>query len=62
MRYHWIRDQVTLGNLSVTWKPKATNLADFIAKAHPDEHHVAMKPVYLVHEEGVLECQSFLTN
>ena len=41
MRYHWIRDQVTLGNFTVTWEPGATNLADFFTKAHPVEHHVA---------------------
>ena len=62
MRYHWIRDQVNLGNYTVSWEPGATNLADFFTKAHPVEHHVVMQQVYLVHEEGVLESQSIPTN
>ena len=62
MRYHWIRDQVNLGNYTVSWEPGATNSADFFTKAHQVEHHVAMQQVYLVHEECALEFQSIPTN
>ena len=54
MRYHWLRDQIKLGNFTITWKPGAINLADFFTKAHPVNHHLAMRNVYLHSEEGVL--------
>ena len=54
MRYHWIRDQVTLGNFTVTWEPGATNLADFFTKAHQVSHHVKMMTTYTLPKENVL--------
>jgi len=54
MRYHWLRDQIKLGNFTINWKPGAINLADFFTKAHPVNHHLAMRNVYLNSEEGVL--------
>ena len=54
MRYHWVQDQVELGNFSVSWAPGKLNLADFFTKAHPVHHHVTMMKLYLLPEEGVL--------
>ena len=54
MRYHWIQDQVDLGNFTVTWLPGADNLADFFTKAHPVQHHIEMMRIYLAPAEGVL--------
>ena len=54
MRYHWVQDQVGLGNFSVNWAPGKWNLADFFTKAHPVHHHVSMMKIYLLPEEGVL--------
>ena len=54
MRYHWLRDQIKLGNFTINWKPGAINLADFFTKAHPVNHHLAMRNVYLNSEEGML--------
>ena len=54
MRYHWIQDQVDLGNFTVTWQPGADNLADFFTKAHPVQHHIEMMRIYLAPAEGVL--------
>jgi hypothetical protein len=42
MRYHWIRDQVQQGKVTVTWEAGVLNLADFFTKAHPVWHHKAM--------------------
>ena len=47
MRYHWIRDQVKLGNYSVTWAEGASNLADYFTKAHPVHHYVNMRSTYV---------------
>jgi len=54
MRYHWVQDQVSLGNFTVNWAPGKWNLADFFTKAHPVHHHVSMMKIYLLPEEGVL--------
>jgi hypothetical protein len=54
MRYHWIQDQIELGNFAVIWEAGKFNLADFFTKAHPVSHHVNMMNTYLVPEEGVL--------
>jgi hypothetical protein len=34
-KYHWIRDQVSLGRLRVTWEKGVNNLADYLTKAFP---------------------------
>ena len=47
MRYHWIRDQVQQGKLTVTWAEGATNLADYFTKAHPVHHYVSMRRTYV---------------
>ena len=54
MRYHWLRDQVSLGNFTVIWQPGSTNLADFFTKTHPVSHHLKMITTYSVDKEGVL--------
>ena len=54
MRYHWIQDQIILGNFTVTWEAGKFNLADFFTKAHPVSHHLEMMKTYLIPEEGVL--------
>ena len=54
MRYHWIQDQILLGNLTVTWEAGKDNLADFFTKAHPVSHHLEMMKTYLIPDEGVL--------
>ena len=54
MRYHWIQDQLELGNYTVSWAPGKLNLADFFTKAHPVHHHVSMMRLYVLPEDGVL--------
>ena len=55
MRYHWLRDQVTLDNFAIIWQPGAFNLADLFTKAHPVHHHLDMIDTYSIIEEGVLD-------
>lgn len=63
MRFHWIKDRVQKGQLTVVWRPGTYNLADFFTKAHPLHWHkkVRTKYVYcnntseLARSEGVLE-------
>ena len=47
MRYHWIRDQVRQGKLTVTWAEGSANLADYFTKAHPVHHYVNMRRTYV---------------
>ena len=62
MRYHWIQDQIKLGNFTITWKPGVQNLADLFTKAHPVEHHLKMISLYSVIEEGVLNNMPIITD
>ena len=55
MRYHWLRDQVRLGNFKIIWEAGKSNLADLFTKAHPAHHHLQMIDTYSILEEGVLE-------
>ena len=55
MRYHWLRDQVRLGNFSIIWEAGKCNLADLFTKAHPVHHHLDMIDTYSIIEEGVLD-------
>ena len=54
IRYHWLRDQINLGNFTIKWKPRVINQADIFTNSHPVNHHLAMRNVYLNSEEGVL--------
>lgn len=47
MRYHFVRDRVRQGQLIVKWAPGHTNLADYLSKAHPTKHFVAMRPFFV---------------
>ena len=47
MRYHWIRDQVALGNFTIKWEKGADNLADYFTKSHPTAHHRNMRATYV---------------
>ena len=47
MRYHFVRDRVRQGQLQVQWAAGPTNLADYLTKAHPTRHFVAMRPFFV---------------
>lgn len=47
MRFHWMRDRVSLNELNVVWEPGKDNLADYFTKAHPPAHHRAMRSTYV---------------
>ena len=47
MRYHWIRDQVEAGDIVVTWRKGADNLADYLTKNHSPKHHRAMRRFFV---------------
>ena len=49
MRYHWIRDQVRQGKITITWAEGAANLADYLTKAHPVHHFVTLLKTYPNH-------------
>ena len=45
-RYHWIQDRVKMGHFKLQWRPGKHNLADYLTKAHPIHHHIAMLPFF----------------
>jgi len=47
MRYHLVRDRVRQGQIAVTWAAGCTNVADYLTKAHPTKHFVAMRPFFV---------------
>jgi len=47
MRFHLVRDRVRQGQLKVIWAPGRANLADYLTKAHPTKHFVAMRPFFV---------------
>jgi hypothetical protein len=48
MRFHWLRDQVRAGLLSVTWRRGADNLADYFTKNHSAKNHLAGRRFFVV--------------
>jgi hypothetical protein len=48
MRYHWIRDQIKQGKITVTWEAGKKNLADFYTKSHPVWHFKLMRVIHVV--------------
>ena len=48
LRYHWIRDQVSLGKLIIIWRHGGCNKADFFTKPSPVAKFNEVKP-FLVH-------------
>jgi hypothetical protein len=47
MRYHWIRDRIKQGEISVSWRKGAENIADFFTKALPVHKHVAIQKLLM---------------
>jgi hypothetical protein len=47
MRFHWIQDRVAQRMFTVTWGQGATNIADFLTKAHPTAHFVKARQAYV---------------
>jgi hypothetical protein len=47
MRYNLVRDRVRQGQLRVTWAPGNQKLADYLTKAHPTKHFMAMRPFFV---------------
>ena len=44
LRYHWIRDQVSLGHFIILWRHGACNKADFFTKPTPVAKFNTVKP------------------
>ena len=55
MRFHWLKDCVKRGDIKVYWKPRVTNLGDYMTKYHPTVHHCNVRKLYLV---NLLACMS----
>lgn len=47
MRFYWLRDRVEQGQFNIYWRPGATNLADYVSKHHPANHHRSVRSIYL---------------
>ena len=47
MRYYWIQDCSTQGQIRIYWAPGATNLGDYHTKHHPPAHHKESRTLFL---------------
>ena len=56
MRFYWIRDCISQGQLLIHWQPGITNFGDYHTKHHSPEHHQLMRPEYLHKSEQLAKC------
>ena len=47
MRFYWICDRTSRGQLFVYWQPGITNLSDYHTKHHSPDHKCLMRSTYL---------------
>ena len=76
MRYHWLREKDTLNAFRYYWDKGENNEADYFTKHHPPQHHITMRPKYIlkgncvkhriknprVKEKLFLVCNQFFTH
>ncbi len=58
MRFHWLCDCETQGQLRFFWKPGKTNLADYFTKHHPPAHHVNIRSEFLKKVKDLAEAKN----
>jgi hypothetical protein len=46
-QYNWLQERVAMGDYILEWRRGKYNLADFLTKAHPVHHFVAMCPFFV---------------
>ena len=46
-QYNWIQERIAMGDYILEWRRGHYNLSDFLTKAHPVHHFVAMCPFYV---------------
>ena len=49
MRYHWIRDRVSLKDFDIIWRAGKHSIADFLTKPHPVPHTLHMRKYFVKH-------------
>ena len=56
MRFYWICDRTSQGQLLIYWQPGTTNLGDYNTKHHSPAHQQLMQPKYLHTSEELAQC------
>ena len=56
MRFYWIRNHTSQGQLLIYWQPGITNLGDYHTKHHSPAHHQLMRPTYMHTTEHFAHC------
>ena len=56
MRFYWIRDLTSQGQLLIYYHPCITNLGDYHTKHNSPAHHQLMRPAYLHISEELAQC------
>ena len=56
MRFYWIHDSTSQGQLLIYWKPGITNLGNYHTKNHLPAHHQLMQPTYLHTSKQLAQC------
>ena len=55
MRYHWLRDKSNINEFRYYWDKGEHNEADYFSKHHPPNHHLKMRPKYILKGHCVKE-------
>ena len=56
MRFYWICNHTSQGQLLINWQLGTTNLGDYHTKHHSPAHHQLMRPTYLHTTEQLAQC------
>ena len=63
MRYHWLRDKSNINEFRYYWDKGEHNEADYFSKHHPPNHHLKMRPKYILKGHCVkkdFQCSQFV--
>ena len=55
MKYHWMRDKETIRQIRYYWDKGENSEADYFSKHHPPNHHLKMRPKYILKGNAVKE-------
>jgi hypothetical protein len=47
MRFNWIKDRIAQGQFEIIWNKGASNVADFVTKAHPTKHFQTVRTQFI---------------
>ena len=52
MQFYWIMDRVQQGQFLIYWRPGIENLANYLTRHHPTQHHKKWSYKFLEEAKG----------